>query len=77
MEDALVRGPSGIRDLLERGITLIRMTLGDDPTNPLVGMTDGVQELLFSSNQVEFTERVYDLNTFDFTTRKFEFSIVR
>jgi hypothetical protein len=56
LEDALGRGPAGIRDLLERGITLIRMTLGDDPTNPLVGMTDGVQGLLFSSNRVEFME---------------------
>jgi hypothetical protein len=56
LEDALVRGPVGVRDLLERGVTLIRMTLGDDPEDPAVLMTDGVEELLFSSNQVEFVE---------------------
>ncbi len=28
-------------------------------------------------NQVEYTERVYDLNTFDFTLRKYKFSIPR
>ena len=31
--------------------------------------------LIDYQNQVEYTERVYDLNTFDFTTQTFDFSI--
>jgi uncharacterized protein with NRDE domain len=31
--------------------------------------------LIDHQNQMEFVERVYDLETFDYTTNKFEFSI--
>ncbi len=31
--------------------------------------------LIENQNQVEFTERIYDLTTFDYTTQKFEFSL--
>jgi hypothetical protein len=55
LEDALVRGPVGVRDLLERGVTLMEMTL-TEPTNPVLEMVKGVKELLFDSNQVEFTK---------------------
>ena len=55
LEDALVRGPSGVRDLLERGATLMEMTL-TDAGNPAVEMIHGLKEILFDSDAVEFAE---------------------
>ncbi|KAL3903946.1 MAG: hypothetical protein SGARI_005149 [Bacillariaceae sp.] len=54
LEDALVRGTPGVRDLLERGATLMEMTLADP--NPALDMIKGTKDLLFASDTVEFAE---------------------
>lgn len=46
LEDALLRGPSAMRDLLERGATLVKMT--HDPHHPMVTMVHGILQSNFA-----------------------------